>query len=82
MPLGIGGVGHAVGEAFRFFTQKGSADNKERNYRLDKVKDADKCMNCAEQLIFALDNYYGDVITKKQLKFIYHKYKKIFFQNN
>ena len=58
------------------------ADQKEKRYELKQEKQEDKAIDAAEKMFHGLGSFFNDKISKKQLRYLNKKYRKIFFDNN
>ena len=74
--------GLAISALFKFWTTVADPDKHKTAWDLANEKRTAKCMDAAESIIFAMDSFFNNNISKKQLQFIFKKHRQIYFKNN
>jgi len=76
------GIFSAIGEVFGFAKTLTSSKQRRERYELLLDKKAKKALQAAETIIHGMDSFFSESISKKQLKIIFRKHRKRFFDND
>ena len=76
------GIFGAIKEVFGFASTLTNAKQRRERYELMLDKKASKAIEAGEKFILGYDSFMAGNVTKKQWKYLYRKYRKIFFENN
>jgi len=72
----------AIKEVFGFASTLANAEQRRERYELKLDQKAKKALEAGERFILSYDSFKAGVITERQWKILYRKYKRRFFDND